>query len=119
MPKRILVIDDSNLLRNAISRCLINAGHDVVGKGKDGDEAVDLYRQLHPDAVTLDITMRGKDGITAAEEILQMDSKAVIIFYTLLDMPNLAEKTNRIGVSNVIKKGDEEELLKAIDALPN
>ncbi|MGC9967167.1 MAG: response regulator [Syntrophobacteraceae bacterium] len=117
MPKRILVVDDSNLLRNAVSRCLINAGHEVVGKGKDGDEAVDLYRRLRPDAVTLDITMRGKDGIAAAEEILQLDSRAVIIFYTLLDIPNLSEKTSRIGARNVIRKGDEEELLRALDAI--
>jgi two-component system chemotaxis response regulator CheY len=117
MPKRILVVDDSNLLRNAISRCLINAGHEVVGKGKDGDEAVDLYRRLRPDAVTLDITMRGKDGISAAEEILQLDSRAAIIFYTLLDIPDLPARTSRLGVRNVIRKGAEEELLRALDAI--
>lgn len=89
----------------------------MVGKGKDGDEAVDLYSRLRPDAVTLDITMRGKDGIAAAEEILRLDSKAAIIFYTLMDIPNLAERTSRIGVRNVIRKGDEEKLLRALDAI--
>lgn len=117
MSKRILVVDDSNLLRNTISQCLIKAGHDVVAKGKDGDEAVDLYRRLRPDVVTLDITMRGKDGITAAGEILQLDSKAVIIFYTLLDIPDLAARTNGIGVKKIIRKGDEEELLRALEAI--
>lgn len=117
MPKRILVIDDSNLLRNAISQCLIKAGHEVVGKGKDGDEAVDLYRRLRPDAVTLDVTMRGKDGLTAAEEILKVDSRAVIVFYTLLDIPNLAERIAQLGVKNLVRKGDEEELLRVLDAV--
>ena len=88
----------------------------MVGKGKDGDEAVDLYRRLRPDAVTLDITMRGKDGITAAEEILRLDSNAVIIFYTLLDMPDLAARTNGIG-KKLIRKGDEEELLRVLEAI--
>ncbi len=116
MPKRVLVVDDSNLLRNAISRCLINAGHEVVGKGQNGDEAVSLYQKLRPDAVTLDVTMRGKDGIAAAEEILRLDSNAFIILYTLLNIPELAAKTSRIGVRNIIRKGDEKELLRAIDA---
>jgi len=117
MPKRILVVDDSNLLRNCISRCLVDAGHEVVGKAKDGDEAVELYRRLQPDAVTLDVTMRGKDGIAAAEEILQLDPRAAIIFYTLLDFPNLLDRTSRIGVRNIIRKGDEAQLLKALDAI--
>ncbi len=116
MPKRVLVVDDSNLLRNAISRCLTRAGHEVVGKCHDGDEAVLFYEKLRPDAVTLDVTMRGKDGITAAEEILRLDSKAFIIFYTLLDIPDLTARTRRIGVRNIVKKGDEEELLRTLDA---
>jgi two-component system, chemotaxis family, chemotaxis protein CheY len=117
MSKRILVVDDSNLMRNRISQCLIDAGHEVVGKGKDGSEAVELYRQLHPDVVTLDVTMRGKDGIAAAREILQLDSRASIIFYTLLDIPNLSAQIQRIEVKRVIRKGDEGELLKALDAI--
>lgn len=117
MSKRVLVVDDSNLMRNRISQCLTDAGYEVVGKGKDGGEAVDLYSRMRPDVVTLDITMRGIDGIAAAEEILKLDSKAVIIFYTLLDMPNLAARINGLGVRKVIRKGDEEDLLKTLGSL--
>ena len=117
MPKRVLVVDDSNLMRSCISQCLANAGHQVVGKGKDGSEAVELYGRLRPDVVTLDVTMRGKDGISAAEDILAMDPRAAIIFYTLIDNPNLAARMSRIKAKGVIKKGDEAELLKALDAI--
>lgn len=117
MSKRIVVIDDSNLMRNRICQCLADAGHEVVGKGKDGSDAVDLYKRLRPDAVTLDVTMRGKDGITAAEEILAMDANAAIIFYTLLDVPNIAEKMASVGAKKVVRKGDEEDLLRALDAV--
>jgi two-component system chemotaxis response regulator CheY len=116
MSKRVLVVDDSNLLRNAISRCLTSAGHEVVGKGQNGDEAVLLYEKLRPDAVTLDVTMRGKDGIAAAEEILRLDPKAFIILYTLLDIPDLTARTSSIGVRDIIRKGDEEELLRVLGA---
>lgn len=117
MQKRIVVIDDSNLMRNRICQCLADAGHDVVGKGKDGSEAVELYKRLRPDIVTLDVTMRGKDGITAAEEILALDPEAAIIFYTLLDLPNIADRMARVGAKKVVRKGDEDELLRTLDAL--
>ena len=115
--KRILVVDDSNLMRNRVSQCLTDAGYDVVGKGKDGGEAIDLYCQLKPDLVTLDVTMRGKDGIYAAQEILRLDPDANIIFYTLLDIPDLTARINGLGVRKVIRKGDEIELLKTLALL--
>jgi len=117
MAKRVVVIDDSNLMRNRISQCLTDAGHEVVGKGKDGSEAIYLYSRLRPDVVTLDITMRGKDGIAAAREILEYDSKAAIIFYTLLDIPNLAARIESVKVRNVVRKGDEDELLRVLDSI--
>ncbi len=117
MSKRILVVDDSNLMRNCVSQCLTAAGYEVVGKGRDGGEAVELYSRLKPDVVTLDVTMRGKDGITAAEEILKLDSKAIIILYTLLDIPKLAARIDGLEIRKVIRKGDEEELLKTLDLI--
>lgn len=117
MPKRILVVDDSNLMRHCIVQCLTDAGHQVVGKAKDGNEAVALYKEVHPDVVTMDVTMRGKDGISAAKEILALNPEALIIFYTLLDSPNMEAQLQDIVITKVIKKGDEEELLRTLAAL--
>jgi two-component system chemotaxis response regulator CheY len=114
MTKRVLVVDDSNLMRHRIVQCLQEAGHDVVGKAKDGNEAVELYRQIRPDVVTMDITMRGKDGITAAQEILALDPRATIVFYTLLDVPNMVPQVSRVAVKKVIRKGDEADLLSTL-----
>src|SRR5690242_12768206 len=96
MSKRVLVVDDSNLMRHVIVKCLTDAGHEVVGKAKDGNEAVDLYRDARPDVVTMDITMRGRDGISAAKEILAIDPKASIIFYTLLDAPEMVDRIGQL-----------------------
>jgi len=115
--KRILVVDDSNLMQHCITQCLTNAGYEVVGKAKDGNEAVHLYRQLLPDAVTMDVTMRGKDGIAAAREILEERPGAAIIFYTLLDIPGLEEKAHSLGVNDIVRKGDEAGLLQALAQL--
>jgi two-component system chemotaxis response regulator CheY len=114
MPKRILIVDDSNLMRHRIGDCLTQAGYDVVGRAKDGTEAVELYEAMRPDVVTMDITMRGKDGITAAREIFQLNPNARIIFYTLLDMPDVAAKIAQLPVTRIVRKGDEESLLQVL-----
>jgi len=117
MSKRVLVVDDSNFMRHRVALCLSDAGHQVVGKAKDGDEAVTLFKELRPDVVTMDITMRGRDGISAAKEILGMDPDASIIFYTLLDDASVVAKSRSVKVLKLIKKGDEDDLLQTLAAI--
>jgi two-component system chemotaxis response regulator CheB len=62
-PSRILVADDSTFMRRLLTQALRDAGFEVVGEAADGDEALALYRDLHPDAMTLDLAMPGMDGI--------------------------------------------------------
>jgi two-component system chemotaxis response regulator CheB len=62
-PSRILVADDSTFMRRLLTQALRDAGFEVVGEAADGDEALALYRDLRPDAMTLDLAMPGMDGI--------------------------------------------------------
>jgi two-component system chemotaxis response regulator CheB len=62
-PSRILVADDSTFMRRLLAQALRDAGFEVVGEASDGDEALALYRDLRPDAMTLDLAMPGMDGI--------------------------------------------------------
>jgi two-component system, chemotaxis family, protein-glutamate methylesterase/glutaminase len=62
-PVRVVVADDSALMRNIVSRSLTKAGIQVVGSARDGDEALALCERERPDAMTLDLTMPGLDGL--------------------------------------------------------
>jgi len=62
-PSRILVADDSTFMRRLLAQALRDAGFEVAGEAADGDEALALYRELRPDAMTLDLAMPGMDGI--------------------------------------------------------
>jgi two-component system chemotaxis response regulator CheB len=62
-PSRILVADDSTFMRRLLTQALRDAGFEVVGEAADGDEALARYRELRPDAMTLDLAMPGMDGI--------------------------------------------------------
>lgn len=62
-PARVVVVDDSALMRNIVTRSLTRAGVDVVGSARDGDEALALCERERPDAMTLDLSMPGLDGL--------------------------------------------------------
>src|ERR671921_869403 len=66
---RVVVADDSGLMRRVLTHALSDAGFDVVGQACDGDEALELCRRLRPDAMTLDLAMPGMDGIGVLREL--------------------------------------------------
>jgi len=115
MNKRILIVDDSSMMRKMISRLLTPPGHVIVGEAKNGQEAVTLYQELHPDIVTMDITMRGMDGVTAAREILTMDKTAQIIFLSNLDEEKYRDEVEQLGAVGFVSKHHSEKLLELID----
>ncbi|HVM68805.1 MAG TPA: response regulator, partial [Gaiellaceae bacterium] len=67
--KRVVVADDSALMRRILASSLEQAGVDVVGTAADGDAALELCRRLRPDAMTLDLAMPGMDGIGVLKEL--------------------------------------------------
>jgi two-component system chemotaxis response regulator CheB len=62
-PARVVVVDDSALMRNIVTRSLTKAGIEVVGSARDGDGALAVCARENPDAMTLDLTMPGLDGL--------------------------------------------------------
>jgi two-component system chemotaxis response regulator CheB len=60
---RVVITDDSGLMRRILASALQQKGHEVVGEARDGDEALDLCARLRPDVLTLDLAMPGLDGI--------------------------------------------------------
>lgn len=117
MGKTILVVDDSSIMRKMIKQTLVGAGHTVVGEAKSGDEAISCYQQLCPQVVTMDITMRGMDGIAAAKAILEIDENARIIMLSNLDEDKFSNEAVQIGAKGYINKHKTAEILDLIDRL--
>jgi two-component system chemotaxis response regulator CheY len=106
-PVKVLVVDDEIIVRKLLSQVLKSAGYEIAGEAGDGRRAVDLYRMLHPDIVTLDVEMPFMDGFAALEQILRVDPKAVVVMLT-----NQKEKYT---VAKIIKAGAKEYIVKPID----
>ena len=117
MGKKILIVDDSTIMRRMIKTTLQTGQHEVVGEAKDGSAAVALYKDLKPDLVTMDITMRGMDGFAAAREILAYDSEAAIIFLSNLDEAEYAANALILGAKGYLNKHRSRDILELINQL--
>src|SRR3954464_11183841 len=76
-PTRVVVADDSGLMRRVLTHALTDAGFQGRGQAKDGDEALELCRRLRPDTMTLDLHMPGMDGIGVLRELKRPGAPAV------------------------------------------
>jgi two-component system chemotaxis response regulator CheY len=111
---RVLVVDDSGFMRKRIGDELVAHGHSVIGEAKSGNEAVELYRSLKPDIVTMDITMRDMDGLTAARQILGEDPHAKIVFITILSDEKVSAEVQKLGAVGFINKADHQSISQFI-----
>ncbi len=100
----ILITDDAAFMRGSLKYIVEGAGHSVVGTAKDGQEALELYRKLKPDVVTLDILMRGLDGLSALEAIRKEDKTAKVIMVTALGQEEKQAEALKLGASGYIRK---------------
>lgn len=112
-----MIVDDSTIMRKMIRTTLQDADHEVVGEAKDGNDAIELYKSVKPDLVTMDITMRGMDGFTAADRILDFDSKAKIIFLSNLNQADYSVNAQKLGAKGYLNKHSTDEILKLINEL--
>lgn len=109
---RILIVDDAKFMRTLVRDALTKAGHEIVGEAENGNQAIQLYKDLKPDLVTMDITMREKDGLDAASEILKSDSRARIIMVTALGQEDLLARAIKMGVKDFVVKPFPPERLQ-------
>lgn len=103
MPTAV-IIDDSSLIRVQLRQILARVGVTVVAEGTTGDQLRALYEQHRPDLVTLDIVMPGKDGVTAAIELLRDFPGARIVMCTSLTTRDKIVACQRAGVSHYLLK---------------
>ncbi|MBI38683.1 MAG: two-component system response regulator [Leptospiraceae bacterium] len=109
---RILIVDDAKFMRTLVKDALTASGHEIVGEAENGNQAVQMYGEMKPDLVTMDITMREKDGLEAASEILKADPAARIIMVTALGQEDLLARAIKMGVKDFVVKPFPPERLQ-------
>lgn len=112
---KVLIVDDSLIIRKKISKILENLGHDVVFDATNGQEAIDAYIKYKPDLVSMDITMPDMDGITAVKDIIKEDKEAKIIMVTSHGQEDMVIKSIQAGaVGYILKPISEDKMAQVI-----
>jgi two-component system, chemotaxis family, chemotaxis protein CheY len=111
----VLVCDDAIFMRTMISDILSQAGFEVVGEAESGVQAVEKYRELKPDLVTMDIVMPDMGGIEAVREICKNDPEAKILMCSAMGQQALVVEAIQAGAKDfVVKPFQPSRVLEAV-----
>jgi len=111
---KILVVDDSIIMRNTVKKYITSLGHDVVAEAQTGVEAVSLCKKLNPDLLTMDITMPDMDGIEAVEKIRTFDKDVNIVMVTSHAQKEIVVQAIKAGARSYMLKPVSEDKLAVI-----
>ena len=108
---RVLVVDDDEVLREALCTLLTERGFEVVGEAGDGAQGVSLARERHPDVVLMDFRMPGIDGLEATN-LIKADAPLVqAVVFTAYDDQTLDLEAARADVYCLLVKGCSPQLM--------
>lgn len=116
MAKKILLVDDANIIKLMLRKILVEGGYEIIGEASTGEEAVKKYSELKPDLVTMDITMTGMGGINALKAIREIDPNAKVIMCSAMGQKYLIMEAIKAGAVNFLMKPFEaDKVLEAVE----
>lgn len=101
---RVLIADDASFMRQMIREIIEPEGHEVIGEATNGIEAVELFRELQPELVTMDIVMPKRSGIDAVKAILAEQPSACVVMCSALGQETLVMEALQAGARDFIVK---------------
>ncbi|TBR15863.1 response regulator [bacterium] len=107
MMDRVLIVDDALFMRKMLGDILKSAGIEVCGEAENGKDAIEKYKQLKPDLVTMDIVMpkiEEFDGIGATSEIMKTNPNAKIIMVSAMGQHSLVVAAIQAGAKDFVTK---------------
>ena len=118
MSRTLLVTDDAIIIREIIKDAAMAAGWEIAGEAANGQEAIDLFAELRPDACTLDLVMPEYGGLHALRGIMKLDPDARVVVVSALEQKNVLKEAFRAGAADfIVKPFDRANLLATLDQL--
>lgn len=115
MSTKVLIVDDAPVIRILLKSILERSGFMVVGEAGNGNEALEKYKDLRPDVVTMDITMPEANGIEGVKMILAFDSEAKIVMITAIDQRKFLLEAIKAGaVDYIVKPFEDDRVVSAL-----
>jgi DNA-binding NarL/FixJ family response regulator len=116
---RILIADDHEIVRQGIRTILqVRPEWEICGEAKNGRQAIQLAKELHPHVIILDVSMPILGGLVAADDIQKMNPKIKILIFTMDESKSLRTLVQRCGVRGIVVKSQaSRDLVEALDRL--
>jgi two-component system chemotaxis response regulator CheY len=116
--KTVLIVDDAIFMRSSLKQILKNTDYEVVGEAENGEKAIEQYRKLSPDIVTMDITMPIMNGVEAVKGIMSIDKEASIIMISAMGQQGMILETINAGAKNfIVKPFNKEKVMQVFDEI--
>lgn len=113
---RIMIVDDSYVIRSIISEAHNKDKYELVAMAKDGEEALLMHAEHKPQIVTMDLTMPNIDGLECIEKLLERDPDLnIVVVSALTDEATGIKALEKGALGFVTKPFTEEEICEAID----
>jgi two-component system chemotaxis response regulator CheY len=118
MGKRLLVTDDAMIIREMIKDAALDNGWEIAGEAANGQEAIDQFAALQPDAMTLDLVMPEYDGLYALKGVIEQFPDAKILVVSAIDQTDVLKDALRLGATDfIVKPFDKSRLLDALEKI--
>jgi two-component system chemotaxis response regulator CheY len=115
--KRVMIVDDAAFMRISIRNILTKNGYEVCCEAENGAVALQKYKEMLPDIITMDITMPEMDGLTSIREILSFNPGANIIMVSAMGQESMVREAIMLGAKGFIVKPFKEDVI--LSALKN
>jgi two-component system chemotaxis response regulator CheY len=113
---KVLIVDDSLFTRNLLGVMIKMGGHEVAGVAEDGKQALEMFRSLQPELVTLDWMMPNKSGEAVLKKIIMLDPDAKVIMITGWANKSIEDRVLAAGAKAFLEKSNvQKDLLNVID----
>ena len=115
----IILVDDHAVVRAGVRRLLEQeSSFDVIGEAESGEKAYQLFGELSPDVMVMDLSMPGMGGLESIRRILMRDEKARILVLSMHEDLSFANQALKLGAKGyLIKNTLGDDLVKAIEAI--
>jgi len=115
MSLRVLICDDTMFMRAAIATMFRAEGHTIVGEADTGEQAIEMYRELRPDIITMDVIMPSISGIDATRQICSEDPNARVIMCSAMGQEKLINQAVDAGACGfLVKPFDCQRLMDVV-----
>jgi two-component system chemotaxis response regulator CheY len=111
---RVLIVDDSKLARAMLKGMLVGLGHEVIGEAEDVKPAIDMFKLLSPDLVTLDLVMPGGSGVEVLKAIMAVKPTTAVVMVTASGQGEIKQELVTMGAKAVLNKPFTADDLKTI-----